>query len=56
VTASKIDANLDEALTFADPIGGIGNICGLPAISVACGYWPATACRWASSSLAARSA
>src|SRR5882724_165103 len=38
VTASKLDANLDEALTFADPIGGIGNICGLPAISVPCGF------------------
>jgi len=38
VTASKIDANLDLALSFADPIGGIGNICGLPAISVPCGF------------------
>lgn len=38
VTASKLDANLDEALTFSDPIGGIGNICGLPAISVPCGF------------------
>jgi aspartyl-tRNA(Asn)/glutamyl-tRNA(Gln) amidotransferase subunit A len=38
VTASKLDANLDEALTFADPIGGIGNICGLPAITVPCGF------------------
>src|SRR5882672_7840215 len=38
VIASKLDANLDEALTFADPIGGIGNICGLPAISVPCGF------------------
>ncbi|MGC2697102.1 MAG: amidase [Candidatus Angelobacter sp.] len=38
VTASKLDANLDVALTFADPIGGIGNICGLPAISVPCGF------------------
>jgi aspartyl-tRNA(Asn)/glutamyl-tRNA(Gln) amidotransferase subunit A len=38
VTASQIDANLDLALTFADPIGGIGNICGLPAISVPCGF------------------
>jgi aspartyl-tRNA(Asn)/glutamyl-tRNA(Gln) amidotransferase subunit A len=38
VTASKIDANLDEALSFSDPIGGIGNICGLPAISVPCGF------------------
>ncbi len=38
VTASKLDANLDDALSFADPIGGIGNICGLPAISVPCGF------------------
>src|SRR6266571_9323878 len=38
VTASKLDANLDDELTFADPIGGIGNICGLPAISVPCGF------------------
>ena len=37
VTASRLDANLDEALTFSDPIGGIGNICGLPAMSVPCG-------------------
>jgi len=38
VTASKVEANLDVALTFPDPIGGIGNICGLPAISVPCGF------------------
>src|SRR5579859_655516 len=38
VTATKLDANLDLALTFADPIGGIGNFCGLPAISVPCGF------------------
>lgn len=38
VTASKLEANLDEALTFSDPIGGIGNICGLPALSVPCGF------------------
>jgi aspartyl-tRNA(Asn)/glutamyl-tRNA(Gln) amidotransferase subunit A len=38
VTATRLDANLDEALTYADPIGGIGNICGLPAISVPCGF------------------
>ena len=30
VTATKLDANLDEALSFSDPVGGIGNICGLP--------------------------
>jgi aspartyl-tRNA(Asn)/glutamyl-tRNA(Gln) amidotransferase subunit A len=38
VPASKLDANLDLALTFPDPIGGIGNVCGLPAISVPCGF------------------
>ncbi len=38
VTASKLDANLDMALTFADPLGGIGNMCGLPAINVPCGF------------------
>jgi aspartyl-tRNA(Asn)/glutamyl-tRNA(Gln) amidotransferase subunit A len=38
VTASKLDANLDIALTFPDPLGGIGNFCGLPAISVPCGF------------------
>jgi aspartyl-tRNA(Asn)/glutamyl-tRNA(Gln) amidotransferase subunit A len=42
VTASKLDANLDLALTFADPIGGIGNLCGLPAMSVPCGFAPRT--------------
>jgi len=38
VTASKLDANLDLQLSFADPLGGIGNVCGLPAISVPCGF------------------
>jgi aspartyl-tRNA(Asn)/glutamyl-tRNA(Gln) amidotransferase subunit A len=38
VTAPAINANLDDALSFADPIGGIGNICGFPAISVPCGF------------------
>jgi aspartyl-tRNA(Asn)/glutamyl-tRNA(Gln) amidotransferase subunit A len=38
VTASRLEANLDDALSFPDPIGGIGNICGLPAISVPCGF------------------
>ena len=38
VTASKLDANLDTVLSFADPVGGIGNVCGLPAISVPCGF------------------
>jgi aspartyl-tRNA(Asn)/glutamyl-tRNA(Gln) amidotransferase subunit A len=38
VTASPINANLETDLSFADPIGGIGNLCGLPAISVPCGF------------------
>ena len=37
-TATKLEVNLDEALDFSDPIGGIGNMCGLPAISVPCGF------------------
>ena len=36
--ATRLGANLDEALDFSDPIGGIGNMCGLPAISVPCGF------------------
>jgi aspartyl-tRNA(Asn)/glutamyl-tRNA(Gln) amidotransferase subunit A len=38
VLASKITANLDDELTFPDPLGGIGNFCGLPAVSIPCGF------------------
>jgi aspartyl-tRNA(Asn)/glutamyl-tRNA(Gln) amidotransferase subunit A len=38
VTATTLDANLDDQLSFPDPIGGIGNFCGFPAISVPCGF------------------
>lgn len=38
VTASLIEANLETELSFADPVGGIGNLAGLPAISVPCGF------------------
>ncbi|HLJ85585.1 MAG TPA: amidase [Candidatus Angelobacter sp.] len=38
VTATKLDANLDDSLSYSDPIGGIGNFCGLPAIGVPCGF------------------
>lgn len=38
VTASPLEANLETDLSFADPIGGIGNLCGLPAVSVPCGF------------------
>jgi aspartyl-tRNA(Asn)/glutamyl-tRNA(Gln) amidotransferase subunit A len=36
--ASTLDTNLETDLSFADPIGGIGNLCGLPAQSVPCGF------------------
>jgi aspartyl-tRNA(Asn)/glutamyl-tRNA(Gln) amidotransferase subunit A len=38
VSASKIDANIETSLNFSDPLGSIGNLCGLPAISVPCGF------------------
>jgi len=36
--ANAIDANLETDLSFPDPLGGIGNLCGLPAVSVPCGF------------------
>ena len=38
VGATTLDTNLETGLTYSDPIGGIGNFCGLPAISVPCGF------------------
>ena len=38
VTATPLGANLETGLDYADPLGGIGNFCGLPAISVPCGF------------------
>jgi len=38
VAATPLDLNLETGLSFADPLGGIGNLCGLPAISVPCGF------------------
>jgi Asp-tRNA(Asn)/Glu-tRNA(Gln) amidotransferase A subunit family amidase len=38
VTATPIDANLETTLGFSDVLGGIGNLCGLPALSVPCGF------------------
>jgi aspartyl-tRNA(Asn)/glutamyl-tRNA(Gln) amidotransferase subunit A len=38
VTASPLTANLETDLDFSDPLGGIGNFCGLPAMSVPCGF------------------
>jgi aspartyl-tRNA(Asn)/glutamyl-tRNA(Gln) amidotransferase subunit A len=38
VPASPLTLNLETGLSFPDPLGGIGNICGLPALSVPCGF------------------
>lgn len=38
VPATKVEANLEQELNFPDPLGGIGNLCGLPGISVPCGF------------------
>jgi aspartyl-tRNA(Asn)/glutamyl-tRNA(Gln) amidotransferase subunit A len=38
VTATPLTANLETDLTYSDPLGGIGNLCGLPAMTVPCGF------------------
>jgi aspartyl-tRNA(Asn)/glutamyl-tRNA(Gln) amidotransferase subunit A len=38
VTATPLNTNLETGLEYADPLGGIGNFCGLPAVSVPCGF------------------
>jgi aspartyl-tRNA(Asn)/glutamyl-tRNA(Gln) amidotransferase subunit A len=38
VAATALTLNLETDLAFPDPLGGIGNICGLPAMSVPCGF------------------
>jgi aspartyl-tRNA(Asn)/glutamyl-tRNA(Gln) amidotransferase subunit A len=38
IAATPLIMNLETELTFADPLGGIGNLCGLPALSVPCGF------------------
>ncbi|HKV23966.1 MAG TPA: amidase [Candidatus Acidoferrum sp.] len=38
VVAPTLDTNLETGLAFSDPLGGIGNLCGLPAMSVPCGF------------------
>jgi aspartyl-tRNA(Asn)/glutamyl-tRNA(Gln) amidotransferase subunit A len=37
VPATPLDLNLETGLVFPDPLGAIGNLCGLPALSVPCG-------------------
>jgi aspartyl-tRNA(Asn)/glutamyl-tRNA(Gln) amidotransferase subunit A len=38
VPATPLTTNLVTGLSFGDPLGGIGNLCGLPAVSVPCGF------------------
>jgi Asp-tRNA(Asn)/Glu-tRNA(Gln) amidotransferase A subunit family amidase len=37
VTATPLAMDLSKGLAFPDPLGAIGNLCGLPALSVPCG-------------------
>lgn len=36
--APSIETNLEKDLSFSDPLGAIGNLCSLPALSVPCGF------------------
>lgn len=38
VPATPLDMDLSKGLSFPDPLGAIGNLCGLPALSVPCGF------------------
>ena len=38
VVATPMDTNLETDLAFSDPMGGIGNFCGLPALGVPSGF------------------
>ncbi|HEY1483113.1 MAG TPA: amidase [Candidatus Acidoferrum sp.] len=38
VPATPLELNLLTGLSFPDPLGAIGNLCGLPALSVPCGF------------------
>jgi aspartyl-tRNA(Asn)/glutamyl-tRNA(Gln) amidotransferase subunit A len=38
VPATPLSMDISKGLNFADPLGGIGNLCGLPALSVPCGF------------------
>jgi aspartyl-tRNA(Asn)/glutamyl-tRNA(Gln) amidotransferase subunit A len=38
VSATPLEANLETDLAFPDPLGAIGNLCGLPALAVPCGF------------------
>lgn len=38
VAATPLTMDLSKDLAFPDPLGGVGNLCGLPALSVPCGF------------------
>jgi len=38
IAATPLEANLETDVVFPDPQGAIGNLCGLPALSVPCGF------------------
>jgi aspartyl-tRNA(Asn)/glutamyl-tRNA(Gln) amidotransferase subunit A len=38
VGASPLTVDISKGLAFPDPLGAIGNLCGLPALSVPCGF------------------
>jgi aspartyl-tRNA(Asn)/glutamyl-tRNA(Gln) amidotransferase subunit A len=38
IAATPLETNLETDLSYPDPLGGISNLCGLPAISVPCGF------------------
>jgi aspartyl-tRNA(Asn)/glutamyl-tRNA(Gln) amidotransferase subunit A len=38
LAATPLDFDIEKGLSFPDPQGAIGNLCGLPAISVPCGF------------------
>jgi len=38
IAATPLEANLETDVVFPDPLGAVGNLCGLPALSVPCGF------------------
>jgi aspartyl-tRNA(Asn)/glutamyl-tRNA(Gln) amidotransferase subunit A len=38
VPATPLTMDISKVLAFPDPLGAIGNLCGLPALSVPCGF------------------
>jgi aspartyl-tRNA(Asn)/glutamyl-tRNA(Gln) amidotransferase subunit A len=38
IAATPLELNLETEFSFPDPLGRIGNLCGLPALSVPCGF------------------